>query len=44
METSTILTLAQLKGVKAGSILNIVAEYKSNIKNSIGGDYVHEKK
>ena len=42
METSTILTLAQLKGVKAGSILNTVSEYKSHIKDSIG-DYVHEK-
>lgn len=42
METSTILTLAQLKGVKAGSILNTVAEYKSNIKDSIG-DYADKK-
>ena len=42
METSTILTLAQLKGVKAGSILNTVGEYKSNIKDSIG-DYADKK-
>ena len=42
METSTILTLAQLKGVKAGSILNTVAEYKSNVKDSIG-DYADKR-
>ena len=42
METSTILTLASLKGVKAGSILNTVVEYKTDIKDSIG-DYAHEE-
>ncbi|HHV47241.1 MAG TPA: nucleoside phosphorylase [Tissierellia bacterium] len=42
MESGVIFTLAQLKGVKAASILNTVVEYKTNVKHGIGG-YVNEK-
>lgn len=35
MESSTILTLAQLKRVKAGCILNTVVEYKSHVKDGV---------
>lgn len=43
METGTLLPLAQLKGVKAASILNIVVEYKSSLKDEIV-DYATEEK
>ncbi|NLW39881.1 MAG: nucleoside phosphorylase [Tissierellia bacterium] len=42
METGIIFTLAQLKGVKAASILNTVVEYESDVKDGIG-DYVKEE-
>lgn len=42
MESGVIFTLAQLRGVKAASILNTVVEYESNVKDGIG-DYVKEK-
>ena len=42
METGIIFTLAQLRGVKAASILNTVVEYKSDVKDGIG-DYVNEE-
>lgn len=42
MESSTIFTLAQLRGVKAGSILNTVVKYKSNVKDGIR-DYAKEE-
>lgn len=35
METATLFTLAQLKGVKAASILNNVVKYKSDLKDGI---------
>lgn len=41
MESGVIFTLAQLKGVKAASILNTVVEYKSDVKDGIE-DYVNE--
>lgn len=41
MESSTILTLAQLRGVKAGCILNTVVEYNSHIKDGVG-DYANK--
>ncbi|MBW4829075.1 MAG: nucleoside phosphorylase [Clostridiaceae bacterium] len=39
METSTLLSLAQLKGVKAASVLNTVVEYESDLKDGVA-DYV----
>ncbi len=42
METGIIFTLAQLRGVKAASILNTVVEYQSDVKDGIG-DYVNEE-
>lgn len=42
METSTLLTLAQLKGVRAASILNTVVEYEADLKEGIG-EYVGEE-
>ncbi len=43
VETGTLLSLAQLKGVKAASILNTAVEYKSNLKDGIV-DYDTEEK
>lgn len=42
METGVIFTLAQLRGVKAASILNTVVEYASDVKDGIG-EYVDEE-
>lgn len=42
METGVIFTLAQLRGVKAASILNTVVEYAVDVKDGIG-EYVNEK-
>ena len=41
METSTLFTLGQLKGVKTASILNTVVEYESDVKEGIQ-DYAME--
>ena len=41
METSTLFTLGQLRGVKTGSILNTVVEYEGDVKEGIQ-DYAME--
>lgn len=43
METATLFTLAQLRGVRAASILNTVVEYRSDLKDGIA-DYATEEK
>lgn len=37
METATLFTIAQLRGVTAASILNNVVKYQSNVKEGING-------
>ena len=41
METATLLTLSRLRKVRAGSILNNVVKYESDVKDGIE-DYVKE--
>lgn len=41
METATLFTLGQLRGVRTASILNNVVEYKSDLKEGIG-EYTEE--
>ncbi|SDL10356.1 nucleoside phosphorylase [Natronincola ferrireducens] len=42
METATLFTLAQLRGVHAASILNNVVKYEGNVKDGIN-DYVENE-
>lgn len=44
METAILFTLAQLKGVRAASILNTVVEYRSDLKDGIANYATKEKK
>ena len=41
LETSTLFVVAGLRGLRAGSILNIVVEWKGDVKEGIQ-DYVND--
>ncbi|MGB9719454.1 MAG: nucleoside phosphorylase [Candidatus Anstonellales archaeon] len=44
METSVLFVLAKLKGIKAGSVLNVVDEFGVDVKKSISAYAHHAKK
>ncbi|HLR35803.1 MAG TPA: nucleoside phosphorylase, partial [Tissierellales bacterium] len=44
METAVLFTIAELRGVRAASILNSVVEYESDLKDGIGNYVAKEEK
>ena len=44
METAALFTIAELRGVRAASILNSVVEYESDLKDGIGNYVAKEEK